>query len=192
LNIYEKIQKIKVDLLNCDLKRSGENKFAGFKYYQLKDFMPDVIKLCDKYKVCTVIKFGENFAELSAIDTEIQENNEYTKITITAPTVDIDVPKGNKMQALGGIQTYIRRYLFMALFDIVEDDQFDAVSGKNQGHIKLDKDYFCDICHKKFENVEYNGKFYSSKSQYEASLKKSSDKIARCKNCRENVEKEDK
>ena len=36
----------------------------------------------------------------------------------------------NAVQALGGVETYQRRYLYMACLDIVEADAFDATQGK--------------------------------------------------------------
>jgi hypothetical protein len=128
VNIYEKLQKIKVELLGCELKKSGNNKFAGFKYYELGDFMPAIIRLCDKYKVCTVIRFNSEFAELAAFDSE----NEKNPVVITSPLEKLEIKGSNAIQALGGTQTYIRRYLYMAMFDITENDTFDATGVENE------------------------------------------------------------
>ena len=66
MNIYEKIQLIKEELLEANLKRTGENKFAGFKYYELADIIPTIIQLCNAHKVFTYVNkiinrfFAEN------------------------------------------------------------------------------------------------------------------------------------
>ena len=39
-NLNESIIKIRVDLQNSKLKKSGKNKFAGFDYFELADFLP--------------------------------------------------------------------------------------------------------------------------------------------------------
>ena len=44
-NIYEKLQECRVELQKMNLKKTGENKFAGFKYYELADFLPTVNEL---------------------------------------------------------------------------------------------------------------------------------------------------
>ena len=134
MNIYEKLQKIKLELLNSNLKKSGKNKFAGFDYFELCDFLPEIIKLCDKYKVCTVIGFNENNATLAAIDCEAEESNK-NAVVITAPTAALELKGSNAIQALGGVQTYMRRYLYMAMFDITECDQFDATIGSARREI---------------------------------------------------------
>jgi hypothetical protein len=126
MNIYEKLQKIKVELLDCNLKKSGNNKFSGFKYYELSDFMPHIIRLCEKYKVCTVIRFNKEFAELLAFDSE----SDIPPLVITSPIEKLEIKGSNAVQALGGAQTYIRRYLYMAMFDITENDTFDATADK--------------------------------------------------------------
>jgi hypothetical protein len=51
MNIYEKLQKIKLELLEANIKKTGENKFSKFKYYELSDFVPEIVKLCEKHKI---------------------------------------------------------------------------------------------------------------------------------------------
>jgi DNA-directed RNA polymerase subunit RPC12/RpoP len=176
VNIYEKLQKIKAELLDCDLKKSGNNKFAGFKYYELGDFLPAIIKLCDKYKVFTLIRFAPEFAELAAFDSESEQN----PIVITSPTEKLEIKGANAIQALGGVQTYMRRYLYMAMFDICENDVFDAVSG----HFEQQKNYSCAICKKPFEICEINGKKYTPEQVHNKAASLSADGLARCKKCR--------
>ena len=48
----------------------------------------------------------------------------------TSPMRDLELKGCNKIQALGGVETYSRRYLYMSAFDIIENDMFDVTSGK--------------------------------------------------------------
>jgi hypothetical protein len=193
MNIYEKLQKIKAELLDCNLKKSGKNKFAGFEYYELGDIMPDIIRLCDKYKVCTVINFSENYAQLKVIDSESNESDEShdNSILISTPTAALELKGANAIQALGGVQTYMRRYLYMAMFDITENDQFDAVTGKKEE--SKEKKYCCEECgaqFKPFADPKMN-KWHSAKDAFEQVKKKYGKAI--CKECREkskNVQEE--
>ncbi|GMB10228.1 MAG: ERF family protein [Candidatus Improbicoccus devescovinae] len=133
MNVFEKVQKIKLELLDCHLKKSGNNKFANFKYYELDDFMPHIIRLCDKYKIFTQITFDENYANLFVFDSENKEDLEKPpKITIKCPIEKLEIRGANAIQAIGGMQTYLRRYLYMALFEITENDLFDANHGKSE------------------------------------------------------------
>jgi putative phage essential recombination function protein len=127
INIYQKMQAIKEELLEMNLKKSGENKFAKFSYYELSDFLPQIIKLCNKYKLFTQINFNKENGILTIIDAE-EPNSRVEYIT---PTEELELKGCNKIQALGGTQTYLRRYLYMNAFDITENDLFDSITGKN-------------------------------------------------------------
>ena len=134
INIYQKMQAIKEELLEMNLKKSGENKFAKFSYYELSDFLPQIIKLCNKYKLFTQINFNKENGILTIIDAE-EPNSRVEYIT---PTGELELKGCNKIQALGGTQTYLRRYLYMNAFDITENDLFDSITGKNTSSNKSD------------------------------------------------------
>ena len=127
INIYQKMQAIKEELLEMNLKKSGLNKFANFSYYELSDFLPQIIKLCNKYNLFTQINFKQEDGTLTIIDAE--EPN--SKVEYITPTEELELKGCNKIQALGGTQTYLRRYLYMNAFDITENDLFDNIAGKN-------------------------------------------------------------
>ena len=44
-NLNESIISIRVKLQNAKLKKSGKNKFAGFDYFELADFLPKLNEL---------------------------------------------------------------------------------------------------------------------------------------------------
>ncbi len=125
MNVYEKIQKVKLDLLNAKLKKSGENRFSGFKYFELADFLPMLIKLCNDVGLFTAISLHTALAYLQI--TNIEDPKE--TLRYTSPMKDLELKGCNSVQALGGTETYSRRYLYLAAFDIVESDMFDANAG---------------------------------------------------------------
>ena len=128
LNLYEKIQEMKLQLLNMNLKKSWENSYAKFKYYELWDFLPQIIQLCKEYKVFSRILFNNENAVLELVNIE----NPDETATYTSPMRELELKWCNQIQALGGTETYQRRYLYMNAFDIVESDMFDAVSWKEE------------------------------------------------------------
>ena len=128
MNLYEKISNIKSEISKAELKKTGVNKFSGFTYYELADFLPTIIALCLKYKVCTYTSYTAELATLTVINAEKPEE----QITISSPMKELELKGCNPIQALGGVETYSRRYLYLAMFDIVEADSFDAVSGKDE------------------------------------------------------------
>lgn len=128
MNIFEKMQRAKEQILMANLKKSGKNKFAGYTYYELSDLLPTIIKVCNELKLFTMVTFTDEVATLEIINIEKPEE----KIEYTSPMKDLVLKGANAIQALGGTQTYQRRYLYMSAFDIIENDMFDAVVHKEE------------------------------------------------------------
>lgn len=124
MTIYEKLQLVKQDILQANPKKSGKNKFANYDYYELADILPVIIESCNKHKVFTFPSFTNEVATLTAINAEAPDE----KVVVESPMRDLDIKGANAIQSLGGIETYQRRYLYMALFDITENDMFDATT----------------------------------------------------------------
>ena len=123
LNIYEKITNIKSDFLKANVKKSGKNKFANYTYYELADITPVLIELCKQYGIFTKFSYTKDEATLEIVNIENPEEREI----YTSPMEELELKGCNKIQALGGSETYSRRYLYMSAFDIIENDMFDAV-----------------------------------------------------------------
>ena len=127
-NIYTKLMEVRVKFHSLELKKSGLNKFAGFKYYELGDFLVPATKLLQEANLCPMISFNNELATLTLINGD--EPSE--QITFTSPMRDLELKGTNAVQNLGGVQTYLTRYLYIQLLNIVEADVFDATSGKDQ------------------------------------------------------------
>lgn len=124
LNIYQKIQMVKTQILRSNLKKSGKNKFAWFDYYELSDIIPTIIELCNQYQLFTHITFTNEEAVLSIIDAE----NPESLVQYKSPMRDLELKWCNQIQSLWGVETYQRRYLYLNCFDICESELFDAVT----------------------------------------------------------------
>lgn len=128
MNIYEKIQKAKELILEANLKKSGKNNFAGYTYYELADLLPTIIKVCNELKLFTMVNFTEEYATLDIINTEEPKE----MVQYSSPMKELSLKGANAIQALGGVQTYQRRYLYMSAFDIIENDMFDCSPPTNE------------------------------------------------------------
>ncbi|MCC0677929.1 MULTISPECIES: ERF family protein [unclassified Clostridioides] len=127
-NIYIKLMDVRVKFSKLNLKKSGENKFANFKYFELADFLPQATELLEKAKLCPIVVFTNDYATLTLINGEKPTE----QIVFTSPMRDLQLKGSNELQALGGIETYQTRYLYIQLLNITENDSFDAVSGKDE------------------------------------------------------------
>ncbi len=182
MNLFEKIQNIKSELQQANLKKTGENRFAKYKYYELADFLPTIIELCKGYKLFTSISFNNEVATLKVINCEaIEETTE-----ITSPMRKLDLKGCNEIQALGGVETYQRRYLYQTMFDIVENDMFDCSTAEQPPK----REYKCAICNKPFQSfMDKNGKTWSAAQVYYMAIQANSDDKPRCRDCKIKLER---
>jgi hypothetical protein len=159
LNIYQKIQMVKTQILRSNLKKSGKNKFAWFDYYELSDIIPTIIELCNQYQLFTHITFTNEEAVLSIIDAE----NPESLVQYKSPMRDLELKWCNQIQSLWGVETYQRRYLYLNCFDICESELFDAVTWDESKEEKKTTNRFNkEHLEKLSQNKEYLEKFATS------------------------------
>ena len=126
-NIYSKMQKARCEFQEKPLKKSGHNKFAGYHYFELGDFLPTINALLEKHNLCSNISFDKDMATLTIINSE----NTDEKLVFTSPMSNASLKGCHDVQSLGAVQTYLRRYLWVNAFEIVESDGLDATTGKD-------------------------------------------------------------
>lgn len=142
-SLNESIIKIRVELQKSKLKKSGKNKFAGFDYYELADFLPKLNELMLEENINDRFYIKDDYATL-----EIQKDEEIA--TYTMPFVLFDTPlvykkdkNGNyvkdkngdfilgpsmqDIQYLGALNTYYKRYLYLNAFGITDGEVIDAL-----------------------------------------------------------------
>ncbi len=124
LNVYEKLQGVRLALSKAKLKKTGRNDFAKYDYFELADFLPTITDLMTHARLCSTISFGLKRAVLCVINSEDPKE----KIVFTSPMATAIIKGCNEAQNLGGAQTYIRRYLYTTAFEITENDMSDATT----------------------------------------------------------------
>jgi hypothetical protein len=124
MTVHKKLMQARIKLQNTELKKSGENKFAGYKYFELGDFLPQTMQIFYDLELCSVITFDAEYARLYITDTE-----DGTTITITSPMAEANLKGAHPIQNLGAVESYQRRYLWVAAMEVVEHDVIDASSG---------------------------------------------------------------
>jgi len=127
MKVFKKLQQARVTLLDANLKKSGKNKFAGFEYFELGDFMPTINKIFLDIGLCGVVHFTNDYAILTIYDADSEAAE---CIDFRSPMVFASNPKGQAIQDLGSTHTYLRRYLWLLAMDIVESDTVDALPQK--------------------------------------------------------------
>jgi hypothetical protein len=131
--VYSKLQRARVLLQKLPLKKSGFNSFAGFKYFELADFLPSINVIFDDLGLCSVFSISEGIATLRIFDAEFGGVVYFrSPIADTVSRVVIEGGKSPAIQALGSLHTYLRRYLLINALELVENDIVDATIKKDE------------------------------------------------------------
>lgn len=133
MTIYQKIAGIQKNLLQKELPKSGYNKFGNFKYHELEDILPTIFRECYDQELFIEFSFTNELAQL-----KIRNWNEPGESVITSVPMPEIVPLNrgmNIMQSEGSYITYLKRYLLINMFLIVEKDVVDS----DKINVKTDK-----------------------------------------------------
>jgi hypothetical protein len=124
MSVYKKLQEARIMLQNTKLNKSGKNKFAGYEYFELGDFLPAIQLICHNMGLCGHITFYTDIAILTIVDVD-----DNSQIEFKSPMSSAALKGCHDVQNLGAVQTYLRRYLWTNAFEIVEHDALDATTG---------------------------------------------------------------
>jgi hypothetical protein len=130
MSALQKLMQARLDLQRTQLKKSGHNKFAGYQYFELGDFLPFIQDIFFKHGLAGVVSFGTELATLTITDFESNDS-----ITITSPMSEAALKGCHAVQNLGAVQTYIRRYLWVTALEIVEHDALDSSEPLKQSSV---------------------------------------------------------
>jgi hypothetical protein len=121
MSVHKKLMQARVKLQSIEMKKSGLNKFAGYSYFELSDFIPHVQTIFNDLGLCGVVTFSTEYAQLCITDVD-----DGTVIVITSPMAEANLKGAHPIQNLGAVLSYQRRYLWMAALELVEGDPIDS------------------------------------------------------------------
>ena len=127
MNVYQKLQLARVKLQNVELKKSGHNKFAGYRYFELTDFLPTVNSIFNEVGLSHTLEFTDTLATMNVIDFEKGGIAKFT-----CPMAEANLKGCHPVQNLGASITYITRYLLVMALAICEHDSLDATTGSDE------------------------------------------------------------
>lgn len=131
--LYKKLNKARIEFMEKHVAARGENKFKNFNYITLEDIVYNALPilvnnglalhhmLYQSPPVVEVIDLDTGYGELfgSNYNMELEEKN-----------------TNQKLQALGSSEKYLRRYIYLQILDIVEQDpdvEFGKPESKQKG-----------------------------------------------------------
>jgi hypothetical protein len=128
MNVHQKLMRARIILQGKKLSKSGQNKFAGYQYFELGDFLPTVQEIFAELGLCGTVSFSADLATLTVVDAEKPEGS----IVFTSPMGSANLKGCHEVQNIGAVETYQRRYLWVSAMEIVEHDALDAMTGKEK------------------------------------------------------------
>lgn len=127
MSVHKKLMEARLRLQAAELKKTGHNKFAGYYYFELGDFLPTAQQIFAELGLCGVVSFTADVATLTITDTDGGG-----VIVITSPMGSAALKGCHEVQNIGAVETYQRRYLWVSAFEIVEHDALDATTGSER------------------------------------------------------------
>ena len=124
MGVYKKLAEARKMMRSRTLKKSGHNKFAGYNYFELGDFLHPALEIFDQLGLISIVSFTKEQAELCVVDTEGGG-----EIIFTCPFGSAALKGCHEVQNMGACQTYNRRYLYTLALELLEHDALDSTTG---------------------------------------------------------------
>ena len=159
-NLYAKLNVVRLEL-SKEMKKGGKNNYSKYEYFQLQDFMPKALELCNEHGLFTKFWIDKEKVEMpSKKTTQYVFNNEtgekqseiiseevnfqyveYANLLVVdvdngdeelfrKETANVNLQGAQPIQNLGGKSTYMKRYMYMDVFEINENDSVEENTGK--------------------------------------------------------------
>ena len=146
--LNESIIAIRVKLQNTQITKSGKNKFGGFSYFELKDFLPTLNELMEKEGVNDIFTIENGNAILTLIKADEKQSYTIPFVMFDTPLnfkkdkngnfikdkngEYIQTPSMQDIQYLGALNTYYKRYLYINAFGITDGDIIDSLNSDGE------------------------------------------------------------
>lgn len=129
MNVYQRLNAARTKFHSLELKKTGHNKFAGYNYFELGDFLIPALRVFAEVGLCAVVSFDADKA--SMIIRNVETPDEY--LTLYSPMGSAALKGCHEVQNIGAVETYQRRYLWVAALEIVEHDALDSSEPVSEG-----------------------------------------------------------
>lgn len=137
MSVLKKLNEARKRFHEAKLTKTGHNTYSNYNYFELADFLVPALKIFDELQLSAVVSFGVDLASMTLTDLE-----DGSQFVITSPMSTASLKACHEVQNLGAVQTYLRRYLWIAALEIVEHDAVDASEGAApKASAKPKKDY---------------------------------------------------
>lgn len=135
-NIYQKLAAAREEFMASDIEKSGKNFHLKTQYWELKDIVPTAMSVMHKNSLIPIYSFNNEFAQLIVVNMENPDERVVFQLPMRELTGNAAI---NAVQALGAVQTYMRRYLYLQALDICEADEIEPHLSKPDTAEKIEE-----------------------------------------------------
>ncbi len=122
LDLRERFEAEKVE-------KKGRNKFSNFDYFRLDEIIPPAKRICKELGLFTLVTFWRDEGGVGGT-MEVFDIESKQKVELVSGSGTAKLTACHDIQNTGAVQTYVRRYLWITLLDLVEPEDLDNLSGK--------------------------------------------------------------
>ena len=175
MDMYSKLAEMQNILLATKITKSGKNTHNGARYYELEDLLPPVKIVCKQFGILSYFDFPydkELMNYRALLHLRDLETHEELIFEVPYPVLEKINNGMNIMQSLGAYITYLKRYLLINTFDLMEKEIIDASNWDNDEDTRtvvveekpasLQK--VIDKCKKEYSDEECNPKLLNKVS----------------------------
>lgn len=123
--VLKKLAQIQLELMGTKIPKSGFNKFNKNRYHELEDLLPPITKKCFDHELILLFDFTSEAAVLKV--TNWNDATDYVAFHVPFPALENMNGGMNIMQSEGSYITYLKRYLLVDAFLIMEKDVAEVI-----------------------------------------------------------------
>lgn len=131
--IFKRLQIVRGEFSKIEVKKTGENSFSKYSYFELGDFLPRAQMLFYENNICPVVTFPSLDKAVMTLHDALGKEE---PILFESPMAVPEVKGMNAAQAIGAAETYTRRYLYMTALELAEHSALEDTSADPKGKSK--------------------------------------------------------
>lgn len=122
MNVFGKLAEARAKFKEAGVQKSGENRFQGYKYFELADILNAVTDINREVGLATIETMTADCATLTVVN--VDDPADRTEFSV--PMAKAELKGCHPVQNLGAAITYVRRYLYQNAYSVAEPDQLDS------------------------------------------------------------------
>ena len=121
MNVYQKLNAAREQFHTLKLSKTGHNKFAGYNYFELGDFLIPALNVFKEVGITGVVSFGAETARMTIVNVDKPDE-----------TIVIESPMSNLFSSLlfpCELERASESFCFSSLYRSLGSNTFPSITG---------------------------------------------------------------